>query len=72
MNRATHLCANPDCTHREWEVETEQDHVWILRGHGRFTLAAHEPFCPRCSSPLLEIASIETVDLEPVEVERYR
>lgn len=58
----THVCANPDCTHREWHVE--RDHgardLWHLRGKkGAFTMASSTLACPVCNDALLEITSLE-------------
>jgi hypothetical protein len=56
----THLCANADCHEREWHLEPLTRELWRLRSDERaFTLAASQPACPACGSPLLEIAALE-------------
>ena len=69
----THICANPDCSHREWHVERDP-HVrdlWHLRGRkGVFTMASSTLTCPICNDALLEIASLE-VNLERIAEPRH-
>lgn len=56
----THLCANPDCRDREWNLEPLTRALWRLRSHsGVYTMGASQPVCPRCGSSLLLIAAIE-------------
>lgn len=58
--RPTHLCANPDCSDREWKLECLAHGLWRLHSQkGVFTLAASAPCCPRCGAVLLEIAALE-------------
>jgi len=64
---ATHVCATPDCTSREWQVERDRDvrELWYLRSRrGVFTMASHKAVCPICGGALLEIAALEPA-LEP-------
>ena len=63
---ATHLCANTDCSTREWHVQRDSHapDLWQISGNRReYTIAYHRAVCPVCGETLLEIASLEP-DLE--------
>lgn len=68
----THVCATPDCTSREWQVERDPEvrELWYLRGRrGVFTMASHKAVCPICGGALLEIASLEPISHPAHQVE---
>ena len=63
---ATHLCANTDCSTREWHVSSNlhTPDLWQISGNRReYTIAYHRAVCPVCGETLLEIAALEP-DLE--------
>jgi hypothetical protein len=58
----THVCANSDCTHREWHVERDDvvHGLWHLRGKKcSFTMASSTLACPVCNDALLDITTLE-------------
>jgi hypothetical protein len=77
-SQATHLCANADCSSREWHVEADATfwQGWSVRDARRaFTIAGHRPSCPICGGVLVRIASLETMldgDLVGLRSERIR
>ena len=63
---ATHLCANTDCSTREWHVQSNPNipELWQISGYRReYTIHYHRAVCPVCGTDLLEIALLEP-DLE--------
>ena len=63
---ATHLCANTDCSTREWYVQRDSHtlDLWQISGYRReYTIHYHRAICPVCGETLLEIAALEP-DLE--------
>jgi hypothetical protein len=56
----THLCINPDCRDREWNLTRLERGLWRLRSHrGVYTMGASQPACPICGASLLEITALE-------------
>ena len=59
---ATHLCANTDCSTREWHISSDSQtpKMWRISGYRReYTIAYHRAVCPVCGETLLEIAGLE-------------
>ncbi len=56
----THLCINPDCRDRKWNLTRLERGLWRLRsGRGVYTMGAVQPVCPICGASLLEIVALE-------------
>ena len=62
MSYATHLCANRDCSTREWHVHSDPQtpDLWRIVGDRReYTIHYPRAVCPVCGETLSEIAALE-------------
>uniref|UniRef100_A0A7C3DR00 Uncharacterized protein n=1 Tax=Meiothermus ruber TaxID=277 RepID=A0A7C3DR00_MEIRU len=61
-------CTNADCKWDVLNVEEVAPRVWLLREPSGmvYQLAAHQPICPRCTSPLQPLDEIKTLFPETI------
>ena len=60
---ATHLCANTECSTREWHVQSNPNipDLWQIVGYRReYTIHYPRAVCPVCGETLSEIANLES------------